>query len=180
MPAPVQLLDAWRLLSENERQIVEAYIEGNSFASISEHFGVSRQRIQQIYVRALCKLGVSEERRRELSMAHRAKINQALSEREITAERRVRMGTARRGNALSAAHRAAIGAKSRGRTVSPETRARMSEAQRGRTISAEHRAALSAAQLGKPRGPFSAESRAKMSAAQRARWARMKDKEPTA
>jgi predicted DNA-binding protein YlxM (UPF0122 family) len=177
MPAPVQLLDAWRLLSENERQIVEAYIEGNSFASISEHFGVSRQRIQQIYVRALRKLGVSEERRHELSMAHLAKINQALS---ITAETRERIGSGRRGKPLSAEHKAAIGAKNRGGTASPETRARMSEAQRGRTISAEHRAALSAAQLGKPRGPFSAEWRARMSAAQKARWARIKDKEPTA
>jgi predicted DNA-binding protein YlxM (UPF0122 family) len=175
MTAPVQLLDAWRLLSENERQIVEAHIEGNSFASISEHFGVSRQRIQQIYVRALRKLGVSEERRRELSMAHR----QVLSEREITAETRERMGSGRRGKPLSAEHKAAISIAKRGKTASTESRARMSEAQRGKTTSAASKTKIRAALLGKPRAPFSAEWRAHLSAAQKARQARIKDEEPT-
>jgi NUMOD3 motif len=172
-------LAAWSQLSEQEQTVVESYINGDAFQTISARFNFSRQRAQQIYSRSLERLGVTDEQRAELSRAHRALINQAASEREFTPETRAKIGAAHRGRTHTEEAKAKIGAAHKGRKFSPEARARMSAAHRGRVTTDETRAKLRAAHLGKTRPPLSAEWRAHLSEAQKARRARIKDEEPT-
>jgi hypothetical protein len=158
----LKLLKTWEGLSEQEQIVVKDYLDGNSFEAISKQFGVSRQRMQQVYGKALDKLDLTEQQRRDLSAAHRAKIDVATRERMQTPEARARIAALRRGT-----------------TLSPEARAKISAANKGRKVSAEARARMSIAQRGNARGPLSAEHRARLSASAKARWARIRAMEPS-
>ena len=158
----LKLLKTWEGLSEQEQIVVKDYLDGNSFEAISKQFGVSRQRVQQVYGKALDKLDLTGQQRRDLSAAHRAKIDVATRERMHTPEARARIAALRRGTSLS-----------------PEARAKISAANKGRKVSAEARARMSTAQRGRRHGPMSAEHRARLSASAKARWARIRAMEPS-
>ena len=158
----LKLLKTWEGLGEQEQIVVKGYLDGNSFEAISKQFGVSRQRVQQVYAKALDKLDLTEQQRRDLSAAHRAKIDVATRERMHTPEARARIAGLRRGT-----------------TLSPEARAKISAANKGRKVSAEARARMSIAQRGRTHGPLSAEHRARLSASAKARWARIRAMEPS-
>jgi transposase len=158
----LKLLKTWQGLSEQEQIVVKGYLDGNSFEAISKQFGVSRQRVQQVYGKALDKLDLTDQQRRDLSAAHRAKIDVAARERMHTPEARARIAALRRGT-----------------THSPEARAKISAANKGRKVSAEARARMSTAQRGRTHGPLSAEHRARLSASAKARWARIRAMEPS-
>jgi hypothetical protein len=153
----LKLLKTWEGLSEQEQIVVKGYLDGNSFEAISKQFGVSRQRVQQVYAKALDKLDLTEQQRRDLSAAHRAKIDVVTRERMQTPEAKARIAALRRGT-----------------THSPEARAKISAANKGRKVSAEARDRMSIAQRGRTHGPLSAEHRARLSASAKARWARIR------
>jgi predicted DNA-binding protein YlxM (UPF0122 family) len=157
MRTPVHLLEAWELLTDRERLVVEDYLDGLAFEAIGAQFSVSRQRAQQVLVRAFKKLGLSEEQRRNLSAGHRSTLNAALSERCRSPEMLARLKTTLHKEPLSAAAREKIAAANRGQKRSAETRER-----------------IRLAHLGTKRAPFSPEWRARLSAAQKARRARIK------
>ena len=71
----LKLLKTWEGLSEQEQIVVKGYLDGNSFEAISKQFGVSRQRVQQVYAKALDKLDLTEQQRRDLSAAHRVRMS---------------------------------------------------------------------------------------------------------
>jgi predicted DNA-binding protein YlxM (UPF0122 family) len=158
----LKLLKTWEGLSEQEQIVVKDYLDGNSFEAISKQFGVSRQRVQQVYAKALDKLDLTEQQRRDLSAAHRAKIDVVTRERMQTPEAKARIAALRRGT-----------------THSPEARAKISAANKGRKVSAEARDRMSIAQRGRTHGPLSAEHRARLSASAKARWARIRAMEPS-
>jgi hypothetical protein len=131
MTNPVQLLENRDRLSEQERRVVQAYIEGSPFQAIGEQWNVTRQRAQQVCAGALKKLGVSEEQRRELSAKHRAIINEKSRGRPVSKATRAKISAANKSHAVTEATREkirlALLGRPKGPSSEPGSRARIAE-----------------------------------------------------